>query len=298
MMTEKDPISIANAMTVDVEEHFQVTAFAKTIDRRAWNDLPSRVVDNTIRLLDLFDEVGVKATFFMLGWVAQRHPELMRRIAENGHELASHGHSHKLIYEQSPQEFREELKISKALIEDACGIEVQGYRAASFSIRATNLWALDAIAECGFSYDSSVFPVMHDLYGMPGAPRGVYRVELANGLSLVEVPPTTLAFGRSILPVAGGGYLRIFPRWFTNWAIARLNRQEQRSAIIYVHPWEVDPEQPRVKGAPWRSKARHYTNLRTTLPKLRFLLQTYDFGTMRDLIEQSGELESISLEKK
>ena len=296
MMSEQHSNSIVNAMTVDVEEHFQVTAFAKTIDRNTWDDLPSRVVDNTIRLLDLFAEVGVKATFFMLGLVAQRHPDLMRRIAENGHELGSHGQSHKLIYEQTPQEFRDELRISKELIEDACGIEVRGYRAASFSIRASNLWALEEIAERGFTYDSSVFPVVHDLYGMPGAPRGIYRVKLASGRSLIEVPPSTLACGRWILPVAGGGYLRIFPRWFTNWAIKKLNRREHCPAIIYVHPWEVDPDQPRVDGAPWRSRARHYTNLRTTLPKLGYLLRAYNFTTMSEMIEHSGELESVSLE--
>jgi len=296
-MTIRDnTATVWNAMTVDVEEHFQVSAFAGSIDRGDWGSLPSRVVDNTLRLLDLFEETEIQATFFVLGWVAERHPDLLKRIASHGHEMASHGHSHRLIYTQTPEEFRDDLVRSKQLIEDATGRTVSGHRAASFSIGSKNLWALDVIAELGFSYDSSVFPVSHDLYGMPGAPRGIYRVRTHNGTSLVEVPPSTLAINGWALPVGGGGYLRLYPTSFTRWAIRRLNRVEQRPAVVYVHPWEVDPEQPRVKHAPWKSKARHYVNLSTTMKKLGILIKHGRYTTMQRIIDMSGELETVSFD--
>ena len=278
---------VLNAMTVDVEEHFQVSAFAGSVSRESWATLPSRVEANTERVLDLFDRAGLRATFFVLGWVGERHPRLVRRIAERGHEVASHGYSHRLIYRQSPDEFREETRRSRRLLQDASGQPVDGYRAASFSIRRSNLWALDVLAEAGFRYDSSVFPVVHDRYGIPGAPRRIHRLATPGGADIVEVPPSTVRLGRLTLPAAGGGYLRIFPGWVTRWAIDRLNRREGRAAVVYFHPWEVDPDQPRMRG-PALSRFRHYTGLRTTTTKLEAMAARFAFGTMRDVIAASG----------
>ncbi len=277
----------SNVMSVDVEEHFQVSAFEGSIPRDSWDAIPSRVDRNTERLLDLFDEAGVRATFFVLGWIAERRPALVRRIADRGHEIASHGYSHRLIYRQSPEDFREETERSRRILQDASGQPVEGYRAASFSIRRTNLWALDVLASVGFRYDSSVFPVVHDRYGMPGAPRHIYRLETPGGSELIEIPPSTLRLGRATLPIAGGGYLRIFPIGLTRWAITRLNRREGRPAVVYVHPWEVDPEQPRMTG-PLVSRLRHYTGLATTARKLKVLAATFRFATMGEAVDDHG----------
>ena len=271
-----------NVMSVDVEEHFQVSAFERTVDRESWPRQPSRVRGNTTRLLELFDELGVKTTFFVLGWVAERDPDLVRQIAERGHEVASHGYSHRLVYEQTPEEFRRETERSRSLLQDCSGQPVQGYRAASFSIGWRNLWALDALADAGFEYDSSLFPIVHDRYGIPGAPRTIRRVTTPNGATLVEVPPSTIRVLGRALPVGGGGYLRLFPWPFTRWAFRRLNR-EGMPAIVYVHPWEIDVDQPRVR-APLVSRFRHYTGLRTTAAKLRSLASSFRFGTVRELL--------------
>jgi polysaccharide deacetylase family protein (PEP-CTERM system associated) len=274
-------------MTVDVEEHFQVSAFEGSIRREDWSRMSSRVEQNTSRLLDLFDGGGVKATFFVLGWVGEQCPRLVRAIAERGHEIASHGYSHRLIYAQSPAEFRDETERSRRILEDACGHRLEGYRAASFSIRGSNLWALDVLAESGFRYDSSLFPVVHDRYGIPGAPRRIHRLRTPSGAELVEVPPTTVRVGPMTLPVAGGGYLRLYPRWLTRWAIGRLNRRESMPAMVYVHPWEVDPEQPPMHG-PAVSRFRHYTGLRGTADKLRDLMARFRFGPVREVIALAG----------
>ena len=275
-----------NVMSVDVEEHFQVSAFERTISRESWPDHESRVRDNTRRLLDLFDEVGVSATFFVLGWVAERHPGLVREIAERGHEVASHGYSHRLVYEQSEDDFRRETVRSRSLLQDASGQPVIGYRAASFSIGWKNLWALDVLAESGFRYDSSLFPIVHDRYGIPGAPRTIREMPTPSGATLVEIPPSTVRVLGRPWPIGGGGYLRLFPWGLTRWAFRRLNR-EGMPAIVYVHPWEVDPEQPRVP-APWVSRFRHYTGLRTTAGKLRRLTRTFRFGTVRDVLTRGA----------
>jgi polysaccharide deacetylase family protein (PEP-CTERM system associated) len=276
-----------NAMTVDVEEHFQVSAFERVIERESWSDRPSRVQANTERLLDLFEETGVRATFFVLGWIAQRKPDLVRRIADRGHEIGSHGYSHSLVYDQQPEVFREETARSKILLEEIAGRPVTGYRAASFSIGWRNLWALDVLAELGFRYDSSLFPVYHDRYGMPGAPRRIHEVTTPGGSTLVEVPPSTLRFGRANLPVAGGGYLRLFPELLSHWAIRRLNRREGMPAVVYVHPWELDPAQPRIR-APLLSRLRHYGGLRGMEAKLRRLLVRFRFGPVERVIEEAG----------
>jgi polysaccharide deacetylase family protein (PEP-CTERM system associated) len=284
-----------NGLTVDVEEHFQVSAFEGVVRRADWETFPSRVEANTDRLLDLMDAAEVRATFFVLGWVGERRPALVRRIAERGHEIASHGYSHRLIYNQPREQFRSELELSRKILQDASGQPVEGHRAASFSIRRENLWALDAIVEAGFTYDSSLFPVRHDRYGIPGAPRRPHRLRAPEGGTLVELPPSTIRLGRWTLPVAGGGYLRLYPEWLTNWAIRRLNN-EAIPAQIYIHPWEVDPGQPRVAGLPLRSRLRHYVNLGTTFAKLKRLLAAHRFGPIHQIISETGNLDEIRLD--
>ena len=280
-----EELEILNAFTVDVEEHFQVSAFAGVVSRDDWGAHESRVEANTGRVLDLLDETGVGATFFVLGWVGERHPGLVRRIADRGHEIACHGYSHRLVHEQKREEFRAETVVSRGILQQASGQPVNGYRAASFSIGRRNLWALDVLAESGFEFDSSVFPVLHDRYGLPGAPRGIHRLETPGGMTLIEVPPSTLGWGRATIPVAGGGYLRIYPAAFTRWAVGWLNRRERTPAVIYVHPWEVDPEQPRLR-APLASRLRHYWGLGTTAGKLRDLLARYRFGPVREVVDR------------
>jgi polysaccharide deacetylase family protein (PEP-CTERM system associated) len=285
---------LLNGMTIDVEEHFQVSAFAGVIEPGSWDSMSSRVEPNTERVLDLLDERSVKATFFILGWIGERHRSLVRRIAERGHEIGSHGYSHTLVYRQRPQEFREEALRSKSILEDAAGRRVLGYRAASFSIGRENLWALDVLSELGFLYDSSLFPVHHDRYGIPGAPRTIYRVRTANGGSILEVPPSTVRIGKLVLPVGGGGYLRLYPSLLTRWAIRRLNRAERMPAVVYLHPWEVDPEQPRIR-APWRTRMRHYCRLHSTAGKLRSLLASFRFGALHEVIARQPQLPERSL---
>jgi len=277
---------ILNAMTVDVEEHFQVSAFEGSVSRDDWHRHPSRVTDNTSRLLDMLDDASVKATFFVLGWIAEKHPSIVGDIARRGHEIASHGYDHRLVYSQSPGEFREGTRRSQCLLQDQCGQPVVGYRAASFSIGASNLWAFDVLADLGFEYDSSVFPVVHDRYGMPNAPRRIHAVKTSSGATIVEVPPSTLRFAKVNIPVAGGGYLRFFPLSVTRRAIRRLNTHDKSPAVVYIHPWEIDPGQPRLEG-PWRSRFRHYTGLKRTRRRLIDLMGTFRFGTVREIIEQT-----------
>lgn len=287
-------VRLLNAMTVDVEEHFQVSAFDGVVSREDWERLPSRVERNTARLLDLLTASDVRATFFVLGWVARRHPALVRRIAEAGHELGCHGWEHELVYRQTPQAFADETRRAKSMIEQASGRRVAGYRAASFSITRRSLWALDVLADCGFAYDSSVFPVVHDRYGIPGAPRSFYRVRTASGAPLVEAPPSTLRVAGLTLPAAGGGYLRLLPCWWTRWAVSRLNRREGLPVVVYVHPWELDPDQPRVRAA-LPSRLRHYVGLAGTARKLGELCSRFAFGPLGDVVAARGEIPERSL---
>jgi len=282
-----------NAMTVDVEEHFQVSGFASTVKRSDWPRHESRVVDNTERLLDLFDRSKVRATFFVLGWVADKHPDLVTGIARRGHEIGSHGWTHKLIYDQSPEQFRAETERSRKLLQDLSGQPVEGHRAASFSIGRGNLWALDIVAETGFLYDSSLFPVHHDRYGMPQALREIHRLTTASGNTLIEFPPTTLPIAGQNLPIAGGGYLRLYPLWLTRLAIRRLARCGQ-PANVYVHPWEFDPGQPRI-GAPLKSRFRHYVGLNGTAGKLFKLMQSFRFASMSDVIDGVDGIPDVTL---
>jgi polysaccharide deacetylase family protein (PEP-CTERM system associated) len=264
-----------NALSVDVEDWFQVGAFEKVIARDAWETLPARVEANTDRVLALFESAGVKATFFTLGWVAARHPALVRRIAEAGHEIASHGWDHKRVFTMSPAEFREDLKRAHRAIADAGGQAPTGYRAPSFSIDERTPWAHEALAEAGYAYSSSVAPLVHDHYGWRDSPRFAWRP--VEGAELIELPVTTISLAGRRFAAGGGGFFRLLPYRFSSWAIGRVN-EEERPAIFYFHPWEIDPGQPRVADAPARSKLRHYTNLEVMEPKLRKLLRDHDWG--------------------
>jgi polysaccharide deacetylase family protein (PEP-CTERM system associated) len=271
------PARVVNAMTVDVEDYFQVQAFADVIARDDWDAMPRRVERNTDRLLEIFAATGVKATFFTLGWVAERHPDLIRRIVAGGHELASHGYSHRRADEQTPDEFRADVTRTKAILEDAGGSEVRGYRAATFSIGSRNLWAFEVLAETGYAYSSSVFPIAHDLYGMPQASRTPFR-DARSGL--MEIPLTTVrCLGRN-LPCSGGGYFRLLPYALSRWAMRRVNRVEQAPCVFYMHPWEIDPDQPRQHRASRKSRLRHYTNLGATEGRLKRLLGDFAWGRM------------------
>ena len=276
---------VVNAMSIDVEDYFHVSVFDGIVPRAAWADMESRVVRNTERLLDIFDEYETRSTFFVLGWVGERFPDLVKLIASRGHEVASHGYAHRLVYDQTRAAFRDDVRRAKQLLEDACGRPVVGYRAPSYSITPRSLWALDVLIEEGYQYDSSIFPIRHDRYGIPVSGRRPYRIDRTGG-SLIEVPGSTTQLGTLNLPVAGGGYFRILPYWWTRWGIARVNEQEQRPAIFYLHPWEIDPEQPRLKAGRL-SRFRHYRNLRETEQRLRQLLQDFRFDTMQALVTQA-----------
>ena len=277
---------ITNAMTIDVEDYFHVSVFDGIVPRTRWDDLESRVCANTDRLLGLFDDAKVTATFFVLGWVAERFPELVRRIADLGHEIASHGYAHRLVYDQTPTAFREDIRRAKRLLEDASGSLVGGYRAPSYSITPRSLWAIDILIDEGYWYDSSIFPIMHDRYGIPVSARHPYSLDRKNG-TLVELPGSTVRLGRSNLPIGGGGYFRILPYEWTRWGIARLNRTEGQAAIFYLHPWEIDPDQPRLQAG-LLGRFRHYRNLDQTETRLRRLLHDFRFGPVRDLIVPRG----------
>ena len=272
-----------NALTIDVEDYFHVHAFRRVIDRGSWNSYPLRVERNTVRILELLSKHGARATFFVLGWVAERCPNLVRHIAAAGHEIGCHGYAHQVIYDGDEKMFREDVRRAKHVIEDVGGIGVQSYRAPSYSITSSTLWALEILGEEGFEYDSSIFPVWHDNYGIPEAPRFRYSRELNCGVALKEFPPSTLRFCGVNVPVAGGGYLRLLPYAVTAWAIRHINQVERQPAMVYVHPWEFDPDQPRV-AAPWRSKFRHYQNLHTTEEKCAKLLEEFCWAPMREFL--------------
>ncbi len=270
---------IVNALTVDVEDYFQVSALAPHIERSSWEARPCRVERNVARLLELFARHRAQATFFTLGWVAERYPRLVRDIVAGGHEVASHGFSHLRASDQTPAAFRNDVRTARALLEDISGQAVQGYRAPSFSIGYTNPWAFDVLVEAGYLYSSSVYPVQHDHYGMPDAPRFAYRPRP----QLLEIPVTTTCVMGRNLPAGGGGYFRLAPYRLSRWALRRVNRIDQRAAIFYLHPWEIDPEQPRVPGTGWKTRFRHYVNLHRTEPRLSLLLQDFPWGRVDDV---------------
>lgn len=267
----------ANAMTVDVEDYFQVQALAGRIARSAWESMPARVEANMDTILELFDEAGVTATFFTLGWIARRHPTVVRRIVSGGHELASHGWDHTRADAQNPAEFRADVGRARRTLEDAGGVPVRGYRAATFSIGARNLWAFAVLESEGYHYSSSVNPIRHDLYGMPDAPRAPFRPD---GGRLWEIPMTTYRLAGRNVPCAGGGYFRLLPYQAYRFGLRRVHRIERQPGIFYFHPWEVDPGQPRVAGLGLKSRFRHYTNLRRMQPRLRRLLREFAWDRM------------------
>lgn len=272
---------MVNALTVDVEDYFQVSAFERHISREDWSRLPSRVEHNTHKILDLFANHGVKATFFTLGWVAQQFPELVRAIVAGGHELACHGMAHVRVTEQNPAEFRDDVRRSKALLEDIGGTEVLGYRAASYSIGAGNLWALEVLQDSGFAYSSSIYPVRHDLYGMPDAPRFAFRPE--NAPALLEIPVTTVHIAGRNLPCGGGGYFRLLPYVLWRWGMRHVNQKDRQPGIFYFHPWEIDPHQPRQRGISFKTRFRHYLNLTRMQSRLECLLRDFHWNTVANV---------------
>lgn len=270
--------SLTNAMTVDVEDYFQVSAFSGHISRDDWDVLPCRVERNTNRILDMFSESGAKATFFTLGWVAQRYPQLIRRIADEGHEVASHGMAHFRVGDQTRDEFLEDISTTRKILQDVSGQPVTGYRAASFSIGTDTLWAHEVLAEAGYSYSSSVYPVRHDHYGIPDAPRFPYAPD--GGKGLVELPLTTVKLRNRNLPCSGGGFFRLLPYAYFRWAIGKVNRDDRQSTIFYFHPWEIDPDQPRQTGIGAKTRFRHYVNLNRMAPRLQQMLQDFTWDRM------------------
>jgi polysaccharide deacetylase family protein (PEP-CTERM system associated) len=266
---------IKNAMSVDVEDYFQVSAFAPHIRREDWDALPCRVERNVDVILGLLDEADARATFFTLGWIAERYPQVVRRIVDNGHELASHGYGHQRASDLTPVQFRDDITRAKRLLEDLGGVAVRGYRAPSFSIGRNNWWAVAELEEAGYEYSSSVYPVRHDHYGMPDAPRFPHR---PNGdLGILELPPTTLPFFGRNLPAAGGGWFRLLPYEVSRWMLRRVNLEDQAPCMFYFHPWEVDPEQPRQTGLSAKTRFRHYVNLHRMPGRLRKLLNDFEW---------------------
>jgi polysaccharide deacetylase family protein (PEP-CTERM system associated) len=276
--------SITDGLSIDLEDYYHVEAFAGRVSPRDWPDFPSRVVENTRRVLRLLERHDCRATFFVLGWVAEREPALIREVAQAGHEIACHSHLHRRVLTLSPSEFREDVQRARAAIEEACGISPIGFRAPTFSISRQSLWALEILAELGFKYDSSIFPVRHDLYGIPEAPRAIHERRLAGGGSIWEIPPSTVRLAGQNLPVAGGGYLRLLPLSFTRWGMGRIHRRDRQPVIVYFHPWELDPEQPRLQAS-WKSRFRHYTGLQRTESRLDKILAQGQFQPLRQLLE-------------
>ncbi len=274
--------AITNALTIDVEDYFQVSAFAPYIRRADWDSRECRVERNVDRILELLAARGVSATFFTLGWIAERHPALVRRIVDGGHELASHGQGHERASDLDLAAFTADVTRAKKTLEDLAGRPVLGYRAPSFSIGAGNLWAFDALARAGYRYSSSIYPIRHDHYGMPDSPRFAYR--LHNGL--LEVPVTTLRLGRRNLPSSGGGYFRLLPYAMSRWMIGRVNRVDQESAVFYFHPWEIDPGQPRIPGIDAKTRFRHYVNIPRMDGRLQSLLADFRWGRMDQIFLQ------------
>ncbi|MDP2561125.1 XrtA system polysaccharide deacetylase [Psychrobium sp. 1_MG-2023] len=278
--------AITNAMTVDVEDYFQVSAFAKHYPHSRWDSQPLRVEKNTQRLLSLFNKHQIKATFFTLSWVAERCPNLIKEIVAQGHELASHGHWHQRVSELSPQEFKQDLYRSKSILEQVSGVEVMGYRAPSFSIGDENFWAFEIIRELGFRYSSSTYPIKHDHYGVPQWPRFSYQVID----ELIEIPVTTLKRYCKTWPIAGGGYFRLAPYQLSRWALKQFHLQEQRAAVFYVHPWELDPQQPRTCGVGYKTRFRHYLNLDKVEQRLGCLLTDFNWSTMKNVYQTDLQL--------
>jgi polysaccharide deacetylase family protein (PEP-CTERM system associated) len=286
------PDAICDLLSVDVEDYYHVEAFADRVSPSSWSDFPSRVRANTTRILQIFEEYRCRATFFLLGWVAERDPALVREIVKAGHEVASHSYGHRRVSLLSPEEFREDLRRARAVIEDAAGVRILGYRAPTFSIGRDTLWALEILSEEGFLYDSSIFPIRHDLYGFPGAPRFPHRLDLRSKRKLFEIPMTTVRMGGMTWPAGGGGYLRLLPVQYTRWAVRQIHEKERQPFVLYFHPWELDPDQPRIAGR-WKSRLRHYVGLGLMERRLRELLAGGRFIPLIDLVRRLDSLGEV-----
>ncbi|HEX3665452.1 MAG TPA: XrtA system polysaccharide deacetylase [Rhizomicrobium sp.] len=287
-------IGLANAFSVDVEDYFQVEAFKGIVDRKSWNELPGRVEGSTERVLALLDDAGVFGTFFILGWVATKYPELVRRIVEGGHEIASHGFGHDTTHHLSPAEFRNDVRRAKCILEDCAGVRICGFRAPTFSIGRKTWWAYEVMAEEGYSYSSSIYPISHDLYGVPDAPRVPFRP--ISGCDFVEIPIATVRlFGRN-RPCGGGGYFRLIPYPVSRWCIGRVNRIEGWPCVFYCHPWEFDPRQPRFHEAPLKSRLRHYLNLSAMEHRVARLLKDHEWGRIDKIFLASGYASKVAVE--
>jgi polysaccharide deacetylase family protein (PEP-CTERM system associated) len=286
-MPEQPPIGV---VSVDVEDYFHAESFSDVVDRSRWESYASRVEPNTRRLLELFAKLNVHGTFFILGWVAERYPSLVREIAAAGHELACHSYWHRLIYKLEPAEFREDTRRAKNIIEQIAGQPVRGYRAPTYSVVDRSIWALEILAELGFTYDSSIFPIHHDRYGIPDAPRAPFRFKTPSG-TMTEFPITTFRLAGHNMPVGGGGYLRLLPNLYTRLGLQSVQR-EGLPAVIYIHPWEIDPAQPRLAGR-FTSRLRHYTNLSRTLARFERVLQTGTYTSFKEsgLASTAGEFD-------
>jgi len=285
-------VNVLNALSIDVEEYFQVEAFAKAVTFSDWSKYPLRVEKNTYEILNLLEKENVKATFFCVAWIADKFPSLIRQIASFGHEIASHGYTHRPVFRLTPEEFRREVRKSKKILEDISGKEVLGFRAPTYSITKKNLWALTILKEEGYRYDSSIFPIRHDLYGFPEAPRYPFLIE---DLGLLEFPISTFRFAGINLPVSGGGYFRLFPYALTRYFLSKINIS-QKPFVFYCHPWEFDPDQPRIKGIPLKSRFRHYFNLNKTKERFERLLKDFSFGPLKIVLENLEGIRSFSLE--
>lgn len=279
------PAKIVNAITVDVEDYYQVSAFNKQVKKDQWESFESRVYQNTHRILDIFDSNNIKGTFFVLGWVAERNQKLIKEISDLGHEVACHGYSHDLIYNQTPEKFLEETKKSKQIIEDIIATSVRGYRAASYSITAKSLWALDILAECGFTYDSSIFPIMHDRYGIPGAKTSPHALQTEKGNTIIEFPLSTVGTAARRFPISGGGYFRLFPYWLSKAGLRRVNNHDLMPFIFYMHPWEIDEGQPKIQSS-MLSEFRHYNNIDKFEARLRQLIHDFEFSSVADVLQR------------
>ena len=275
---------IINYLTIDVEDYFMVSAFSDVIRTHQWGNYETRIENNTLKVLDIIDKYSLKGTFFVLGWVAERYPAIVKEIDRRGHEVACHSYCHRLVYNMTWEEFREDTRKAKAIIEGVIGREVSGYRAPSYSITEKSLWALRILEEEGFIYDSSIFPIRHDRYGFPAYSRFPIMEETGGDGRILEIPLSTIKVFGENLPVGGGGYLRMYPLWLTHYAIRELNENEKKSAVVYVHPWELDPDQPRMRGKRL-SMFRHYVNLGKTESRLESLFSTFKFQSIRDVCQ-------------
>ncbi|MCP3928863.1 MAG: DUF3473 domain-containing protein [Bacteroidetes bacterium] len=283
---------IKNALTIDVEDYFQVSAFEHHIDRNGWDSIEHRVEKNMDHMFEIFSQANVKATFFILGWVAERYPNIVNKILTNGHELASHGYGHQRVTDLTEKQFLEDVTRAKHLLEDMSGTMVKGYRAPSYSIGKSNIWALEVLANAGHSYSSSIYPIKHDHYGYPEAPRFAFMDEKTG---LIEIPITTLKLFSRTFPAGGGGFFRFYPYQLSRWIIHRVNKVDTQPTVFYIHPWEIDPKQPRQQGISKKTNFRHYLNLDKTEFRLKRLLSDFNWGRMDDVFVNGKQLENYPL---